>query len=485
MKDELKVLFLVAEAAPFAKVGGLADVAAALPRALRALGIDARLMLPRYGSIQGKDFDFRHVGHSIPVPLGSEEERVHLLETTTPGGVPAYLIWDKQYFYAREKIYGFRDDPQRFAFFSRAVISVLKALDWKPDVIHTNDWHTAPVTAWLNVYGRRADWYSDIATLFTIHNLAYQGICGRLILTFAQMEDVPHLSVEKPGQVNWMAQGIAHADLISTVSPSYAREILTEGAGSGLESLLQERRDRLFGILSGIDTEFWNPAIDTALTQTFDSDSLKMRVVNKSALQRELRLPTTPGIPLLGFVARLDILKGLEVLIPALETLLDNNEVQFLALGTGEAEYEERLRALQTHFPDNVRVLIRFDERMARRIYGSVDMIVIPSRSEPISMGQMVAMRYGAVPIVRATGGLTDTIVDVDMQPSRGTGFIFYDYTTEELLVAIKRGIEEYADKARWHSIQQRAMNLDLSWGASARAYVDLYRRAQALHRIV
>jgi len=233
MNDKkLKVLFLAAEATPFVKVGGLADVAGALPKALRNLDIDVRLMLPRYGNTVGKDYDLQRVGGPIAVPLGPGKENVHLLETAVDA-LPVYMIWDEQYLSTREKVYGFNDDPRRFTFFSRAVIATLQMLDrvmnWKPDVIHAHDWHTAPVVAWLDVYGKHDAFYRDMATLFTIHNLAYQGLCGRLILTFAQMQELEHLPIEPPGQVNWMAQGIAHADVLSAASPSYSREILWAG----------------------------------------------------------------------------------------------------------------------------------------------------------------------------------------------------------------------------------------------------------------
>ncbi len=482
MKDNLKVLFIAAEALPFAKVGGLADVAGALPKALRDVGVDARLLIPRYGNIRSKDYDFHRIGNSIPVPAGPSEERVHLLQTTSDD-VPVYLIWEDHYFSAREKVYGFRDDPMRFVFFSRAVIAVLKALDWTPDIIHANDWHTGPVPTWLDIYGKKEAVYKDIATLFTIHNLAYQGICGRLLLTFGRMDDVPHLPVEPPGQINWMAQGIAHADLISTVSSVYAREILQEESGMGLASLLQQREDRLFGILSGIDVERWNPDTDEALPQTFDVDSLKMRLVNKTALQRDLRLSGRVDVPLLGMVSRLDNIKGLDLLLAALEQLLDQQDVEFVLLGTGEPAYEEKFQALQARFPDNVRALIKFDERAARQIYGGVDAFVMPSRSEPSSVSVMTAMRYGAVPIVRATGGLADIVVDTDAQKDRGVGFTFEAYEERALLEAMRRAIAAYADRARWESIQRRAMEMDFSWNASAQAYVDLYQRALALHQ--
>jgi starch synthase len=481
--DAVKVLFLAAEATPFTKVGGLADVAGALPKALRRLGVDVRVVIPRYGVLKDTGYDFRRVG-SLCVPIGSGEEHALLLETNVDG-VPVYLLWNDQYFSNRERVYGFNDDPQRFTFFSRGIIAMLKMLNWQPEVIHANDWHTAPVLAWLDVYGRSQPFYRDFATLFTIHNLAYQGICGRLILTFAQMEKLPHLPGEVPGQINWMAQGVAHADLVSALSPTYAREIIDGEAGAALSELLHERRDRIFGILSGIDTDLWDPATDGALAQTFDCQTLKMRAVNKSAFQREARFAVSSDTPLFGMVTRLDETKGLELVIAAFETLLQRQDVQFAILGTGEEAYETCFRDLQSRFPNNVRAFIKFDDRLARRIYGSVDVFLAPSRDEPSSISLMSAMHYGAVPVVHATGGLADTVIDADVHVDRGVGFTFDAYTVPALLGAMERALRAYENKSRWMGIQQRAMERDFSWDASARAYVDLYQRALALHRAI
>ena len=480
---KLKVLILAAEATPFAKVGGLADIAVALPRALRAVDVDARLLIPRYGNIRSEDYDFHRVGRPIPVPIGPNESRVHLLETTLQEDLPTYLIWHDKYFSSCREIYGFNNDPQRFTFFSRAVIEVLKTLDWKPDVIHAHDWHTAPVVAWLNFYGRHDPFYRDIATLYTIHNLAYQGLAGRLLLPFARMKELPHLPVEPPGKVSWMAQGIAHADLVNTVSPTYAREILAPEAGMGLEQLLVERAERLSGVLNGIDTELWNPDTDAALPQPFNAETLSMRSVNKAALQRESGLQARKNVPLLGVVSRLDRFKGLDILFPALRQLLDGKELQVVILGTGESEYETRLRDLQEQFPAQVRVFIKFDERLARRMYGGIDLFLMPSLFEACGLSQMIAMRYGAVPVVRATGGLVDTVLDLDAQPQHGTGFTFASFEAAALEKAITRALALYSQPQRWVALQQRGMKMNFSWESSARTYVDLYRRALAIHR--
>ena len=520
--ERLRVLFVAAEAAPLAKVGGLAEFTVALPKALRLLGVDARLIIPRYGdrqqiaSLKG-DIRARKIGPSLEVPAGSGSEPAQLLETSIDG-VPVYLIHNDQHFGNRERVYGFNDDPQRIVYFSRAVIAALQSPAmrednaWFPDVIHANDWHTAPVTAWLDVYGRRdtpgamrsrliahpkpSVPYDQIASLFTIHNVAYQGLSGRLLLSYGQMMDLPHLSVEPPGKVNWLAQGIAHADVVTTVSPTHARELLSGDAAGDLGSpafrrMFEERQDRVFGVLSGIDTEVWDPSTDEALPQTYDVSSLNMRSVNKTALQRELRLPIDLDVPLIGVVSRLDPLKGLDLLFDALGQLLASRELRFVLLGTGDEALAQQAHALQARYPHSVRVLIRFDERLARRIYAGVDLFVLPSRYEAVSVGAMTAMRYGAVPLVRAVGGLADTVIDIDAANERrkpgegGTGFSFTEYSAAAAAHAIERALAAYDDEARWVALQRRAMSQDFSWQTSARVYLDLYERACLLRQSV
>jgi len=477
----LKVLFLAAEAVPFAKVGGLADVAGSLPRAIGALGHDIRLMIPRYGTIRSEQFQLKKVGEPFRIPAGPGEEHVHLIESTLDENIPVYLIWNESYFSSRDRVYGFDDDAQRFAVFGRASLAALHLLDWKPDVIHANDWHTAIVPAWLNTAGRRDDFYRDIATLFTIHNMAYQGIAGRLILTFAQMEHLQHLPVEQPGTVNWMAQGIAHADLVNAVSEQYAREILVPEMGMGLASLLQERQDRLFGVLNGIDYDHWNPATDPNIPHRFDTETVDRRVANKTALQQQARLPVRPEVPVVGMVSRLDQVKGMSLMEPVLEWLLQG-EAQFILLGTGQPEYHEMFERTQARFPNRMRAFLKFDDVMARRIYAGADMFLMPSAVEPCGLGQMIAMHYGCVPVVRATGGLADTVSDYTARRGQGTGFTFSDYTPEACQDALERAMQIYRNGKAWRKLQQRGMASDFSWSASAKEYVELYRRAIKVH---
>ncbi len=482
MSDEpLKILFLAAEAVPFAKVGGLADVAGALPQALSNLGHDVRLMMPRYGSIRSEQFQFKKLGKPFPVPIGPNKELAHLVYTTLENDRPTYLLWDEKFFSPREKVYGFDDDPQRFVFFCRAAVAALPMLGWMPDVIHANDWHTAPLTTWLNYEGRYLREYRHIASLFTIHNLAYQGVSGRLILTFAGMEYVKHLPVEPPGQVNWMAQGIANADLINTVSPQYARDILISGAGAGLESLLQQRKDRLSGVLNGIDYQAWNPSTDPLIPQRFDTSSLKMRTVNKDVLQRDARLPARSDVPLVGMVTRLDYIKGVDILHQVLGQLL-NNDVQVVILGAGQPEYHAMLEELQNRFPDKMRAFLRYDDALAHRIYAGCDIFLMPSRFEPCGLGQMIAMRYGAVPVVHQTGGLADTVTDYHQRPDKATGFVFHPFSPESCLEGLERAVRVFYDREAWSALQLRGMKADFSWKSSAKQYGELYQQAIELH---
>jgi starch synthase len=477
----LKVLFLAAEAVPFAKVGGLADVAGSLPKAVRALGHDVRLMIPRYGTIRSSDYQLERIGDPFSVPIGPRQEQVHLTTTEAPGGVPTYLIWNEHYLSSRDQVYGFEDDAQRFALFGRAAVAALKALDWRPDAIHANDWHTGIVPAWLNTEGRDDPFFRNMAVLFSIHNLAYQGVSGRLILTFAQMEHLGHLDVEEPGTVNWMAQGIAHADLIATVSPGYAKEILTPAVGMGLEILLRRRRNRLKGVLNGIDYDQWNPATDPHISHRFDAGALDRRAANKTVLQQQARLPARPEVPLVAVVSRLDQVKGVELLQPAIDSLL-SGDAQFVLLGTGAPEYQEMLERAESRHPGQMRAFLKFDDVLARRIYAGADMLLMPSAVEPCGLGQMIAMRYGCVPVVRATGGLADTVVNYRARKRQGTGFTFQAYSGAACRRALQRALRAYADKRVWRSIQQRGMKVDHSWDASARVYAGLYRQAVKLH---
>ncbi len=480
MGQALKILFLAAEMAPFVKVGGLGDVAGALPKALQALGHDVRVSMPRYRTVDGKKFDLRQVGEPFSVPVGPDSRRTEAVAGQA-GGVTTFMIWDEQYF-GRERVYGYDDDAQRFVFWGRAALELVKMLGWQPDVIHANDWHAAFAPVCLNSACRQDPFFAQTASVYTIHNLAYHGTTGNTILLFSGLEgQVKHLDIEAPGTVNWMAQGIVHSDMINAVSKRYAQEILTPEYGFGMHDLLKARKERLWGVLNGIDYETWNPATDPHLAQPFDLNSLEARAANKADLQRVLGLPVRADVPLLGMVTRMVDMKGFDLLAAVLDRLMAR-DVQFVLLATGDPNYEELFGSLPRRFPSKAAVLIRFDEALAQKIYGGSDMFLMPSRFEPCGLGQMIAMRYGSVPVVRATGGLADTVAHFDAAKGSGTGFSFGDYTADVFWGAIEQALNVFANKAEWRALQERAMRADFSWAVSAKKYEELYRKAIEFH---
>jgi starch synthase len=348
-------------------------------------------------------------------------------------------------------------------------------------VIHANDWHAALAPLWLDTLGRKDLRFARVASVFTIHNLAYQGVTGDAIWTFAGLPDRhKHLSAEQPGTINWMARGIAHADWVNAVSRRYAREIMKPEYGAGLDALLRERRERVSGILNGIDLEAWDPSTDGALASRFDARSLDRRIRNKRALQYELDLPHSDA-PLIGMVTRVVEQKGFDLLAKAGDELL-SRDVQLALLGTGDPRFEGAMKELAERHPRQVALASRFDDELACLIYGGSDMFLMPSRYEPGGLGQLIAMRYGSVPIVRATGGLADSVVDATRHRSTGTGFTFAPYTARGLIGAVDRALKAYRSARTWRAIQARAMATDFSWPRSAQQYVKLYRKAIRLH---
>ncbi|HEY4689591.1 MAG TPA: glycogen synthase [Anaerolineae bacterium] len=482
MDDPLKILFLAVECTPFYKVGGLADVVGSLPRALRDLGHDVRVAMPRYKSIDGHAYRLARLGTPFTAYAGSEERRTEMLYSDA-SGVPTYFVWDERYF-NRDTVYGQPDEVMAFVFFARAVIEFLRAGDWLPDVIHAHDWHAAPAVAWLDIMGRHDARLARIASVFTIHNLVYQGVTGDAIWTFAGLPARhQHLAAEQPGTINWMARGIAHADVVNAVSVRYAREIMMPKYGAGLDGLLRERKDRVSGILNGLDLQAWNPADDPALVAHFDAQSLDRRGRNKRALQAALKLPRN-GAPLIGMVSRLVEQKGFDLLLRAMDDVLAR-KVQIAALGSGDEPYAAAFTQLAARYPKQVAFVGRFDDDLARQIYAGSDMFLMPSRFEPSGLGQMIAMRYGSVPIVHATGGLADSVIDATRRRAHGTGFTFGPHTPRGLLDALDRALRAYRSERTWRSIQARAMTADFSWARSALRYERLYRKAMALHAAV
>ncbi|MGH2523916.1 MAG: glycogen synthase, partial [Anaerolineales bacterium] len=393
-----------------------------------------------------------------------------------PGSdVPVYFIAERNLF-DRPDLYGYWDDAYRFAFFSRAALELTLALGWRPDVVHGHDWHSAPALTWLATAGQADGRLRGIPSLFTIHNLAHQGQTGWAIFDYLGLL-TNGLLEEKYGEVNFMARGIYHATLINTVSPTYAREIMTPPGGAGLDSLLRFRHFDVHGILNGLDYAVWNPAADQRLAAPFDAGRLEARVVNKRALQARAGLPQREGVPLVAMVSRLDWQKGLDITGHVIHLLLNGyaGEAQFVVLGTGAAEYEGMFARLASYHSQKMTAFLTYAADLAPLIYGGSDIFLMPSRFEPCGLGQLIAMRYGSVPVVRATGGLADTVQD------GVTGFTFNEYSPDAFWNALQRTLYIYnVDQASWRALQQNGMTADFSWQRSALGYLQLYEWALA-----
>jgi len=418
------------------------------------------------------------------VPMNKQLEEAAVLQGRIAPDVPVYMIENAKY-YDRDGIYMYPDDAERFIFFCRSSLEMLNRLGWCPDIIHCHDWHTAIVPNWLKTVYKDDPFFVHTATVYTIHNLAYQGIFGYRVLEIAGIDEYGFMyhpeMADLTEVVDLMARGIFFADVINTVSEKYAQEILTPEYGEKLDPLLRDRRDRLFGILNGIDYEVMNPATDQYIAHNYDADTLEKRAQNKLALQQEANLQVDAAVPLIGIISRLTDQKGFDILGDVIDHLLDL-DLQLVLLGTGDPHYHEMFSRVAQAYAGRAAVFLTFNAELAQKIYAGSDMFLMPSRFEPCGLGQMIAMRYGSVPIVRATGGLADTVEDFDPQTGEGNGFSFQPYDRWALFAAIVRAVENYKYRDTWHNLQVKGMTADFSWSASATKYVDLYHRAIAAH---
>lgn len=468
----MKVLYAASEALPFIASGGLGDVAGSLPHALRKRLIGCRVVLPMYDTIKQELKDTMKFITHISVPVAWRRQYCGIFEAKY-NGVIYYLI-DNQYYFKRDTIYGHYDDAERFAFFSRVVLEIIPYIDFKPDIIHCNDWQTALTPVYYSAMYANSPGYENIKTIFTIHNIQYQGVYGKELL-----EDVLGIPADKAslleydGCINFMKGAIECADKVTTVSPSYADEILDPWYSHGLDSILNERRYKLSGILNGIDTVGYDPATDKCIKANFSADDVSGKKIDKKALQKEMGLPVKPGVPVIGMVTRLVSHKGLDLVKGILDELLATSEMQLVVLGSGDYEYESYFRWIAEKYPDKVGLRIGFVPELARKIYAGADMFLMPSKSEPCGLSQMVALRYGTVPIVRETGGLRDSITDCG--DGKGNGFTFKSYNAHDMLDAIRRALTLYYN-GDWNELVLRALNCDFSWGRSANAYIRLYK---------
>ncbi|MCU0498696.1 MAG: glycogen synthase [Anaerolineae bacterium] len=490
MSQSIRVLFAAAESVPFAKVGGMADVVGSLPAALRRLGVDARVILPGYGFIKHYDYGIQHLfTFSFTHRLGTAQVNVY---GTEYDGVPTYFVQAYPYFGNDATVYSeWTWDVPRFIFFNQMVMATTwemrSRLGWFPDAFHVNDWHSGLIPFLMEQNRYLPDW-EGVASLLSIHNLAYQGDHAGGFLFEAGIYGRHHPDLMYQDLTdNMMGIAIAYSDILTTVSPRYAVEIQYPHMGYGLEGLVRRRVQDLHGILNGIDVEKLNPATDKHLAAKFSADDFEAaRATNKAALQQMLGLPQRPDVPLFGLVSRLVYQKGIDLLIPAIYRIMGEYDVQFVALGTGEPQYEAMMRQLMVDFGwRGARALLRYNDGVAQQIYGGSDVFLMPSHFEPCGMGQMLAMRYGSLPLVRETGGLADTVENYDNgEGDRGTGFVFSWEESDAVYYTMRWAIETfYNRRSAWQRMQRRAMQTDFSWDKSAQQYKDLYQQAIARRR--
>ena len=468
----MKVLYATSEAYPYAMSGGLADVAGALPKALRKRLIGCRVVLPLYDNISEELKANMQFITSITVPVAWRRQYCGIFEAKHDGVI--YYLIDNQYYFKRTGLYGHYDDAERFAFFSRAVLEMIPHIDFVPDIIHCNDWQTALIPVFLDTLYRMVDPYKNIKTVFTIHNIQYQGKYGlELINDVLGLPDEYAHIVEYDRCVNIMKGAIECADRVTTVSQTYADEIKDPWFSHGLDQIIRDREFKLCGIVNGIDVDVYNPENDGHLWANYSKDDLSKKAINKQELQRLCGLPERADVPIIGMVTRLVTHKGLDLVKFVFDSLI-SHDVQFVILGSGEWEFETYFHNMMAAHPDKVALKLGFIPDLAHKIYAGADMFLMPSKSEPCGLAQMIALRYGTIPIVRETGGLKDTVSDSG--DNQGNGFTFKSYNAHDMARSVERAIEGYHNAEGWSTLVKRAMECDNSWGKSASAYIKLYK---------
>jgi starch synthase len=470
----MKILFAASEIAPFFRTGGLSEVAGSLPAALGKLGAEVRAVMPLYKEVGQEYRSKMKLVASFDVKLAWRSQYCGIYELKW-GGVTHYFI-DNEYYFKRPFAYGQFDDAERFAFYCMAVLAMLPHIDFIPDIIHCNDWQTALMPVYLKHVFQDEPAYEKIKTVFTIHNIEYQGKYGTELLSdvFGLAEDQLSM-MEYNKNLNLMKSAIVTADRITTVSPTYSKEIMTSEYAQGLEAILQENRTKLSGLINGIDVVSYNPSTDKSIFKNYSVEDSDSKVENKKQLQKLLGLAEDPSIPMIGLISRLVDHKGIDLISGAIEELLNEN-VQFVVLGTGEWQYEQLFINLQRKYPEKVSTQVTFSNDMSRKIYAASDFFLMPSKSEPCGLSQLIALRYGTLPIVRETGGLADTIKSVSDDGTTGNGFTFGPYRSEDMLFTVRRALGFYADQTKWPMLVKRAMECDFSWEESARKYSTIYK---------
>jgi starch synthase len=470
----VKVLFVVSECVPFIKSGGLADVAGSLPKELKSLGTDIRIILPKYKAIPEEYKSKMKKISEFTVPVGWRQQYCGI-EQLEMDGILFYFV-DNEYYFKRDGMYGYFDDGERFSFFSKAVLESFAQIDFIPNVIHCHDWHTGMIPFLLRTEYQKKQGYEFIKSVFTIHNLQFQGIFPKEVMTdllgiherFFQPEQL-----EFYGHINFLKAALLSSDYLTTVSPTYRNEILTAYYGEKMDGILKNRQAELVGILNGIDDSFYSPENDKEVFR-FHSKNIDDKIKNKNFLQKKFSLEVNSDTPIVAMISRLTKQKGLDLIKRVFHEMMEN-DVQFIVLGTGDWEFEQFFKEMSYQYPENVRVTIGFNEKLAKQIYAGADVFLMPSRFEPCGLGQMIAMRYGALPLVRETGGLNDTVKSYNEEVKEGNGFSFRNFNAHDLLYTYRRALKIYNDKDCWNEIVKQAMTMDFSWAQSAFKYNQLY----------
>jgi starch synthase len=484
MDKPLRVLFVTSEAVPFAKTGGLADVAGALPKFLEGLGCEVKLIMPYYRMVRKSGLPIQPVERPLEVTLGNETLQADLYQCELSGKNTVYFI-GREEFFDREHLYGtprgdYFDNAERFVFFSKAALAFCQSMNFSPDIIHHHEWQTGLIPALLQSLYSKNSLFSHSAVVFTIHNIAYQGLFRKekLSLTGLPMEMYNPEGIEFWGKINFMKAGIVYADVINTVSQKYSKEIQTTEYGYGLEGILRKRSRDLYGILNGVDYQDWDPSHDPHLISSYSLQDFSGKRACKKDLLKELGLPSSlEDVPVLGVISRLADQKGFDLLADILEDLF-NLDIGFVLLGTGEQKYHDLFTRIARKYPRKAGIRIAYDDRLAHKIEAGADLFLMPSKYEPCGLNQIYSLRYGTIPIVRATGGLDDTIVHYDPSTGKGNGFKFIHYDAKEFLRQIETAIHYFHQPEHWNRLLRNAMTADFSWARSAESYVELYRRA-------
>lgn len=474
-----KILFVGAEVMPFAATGGLGDVLGSLPKAIAKESdddLDVRVIMPLYNNISEEWRDRMELVCEFEVMLSWRRLycgiKQIIIEDVT------YYFVDNQYYFCRDSMYGAFDDGERFAFFSKSVLDFMKAIDYFPDVVHANDWHSALVSVYLRTLYLCDERYADIKSIFTIHNIEYQGKFDfSIIKDIFSFDHHDRWILEYDGCINLMKAAIVTADIVTTVSPRYAQEILGAEYSHGLHHVLNQSQDKLVGILNGIDYEYYDPMSDKEISERYSWRSVKRKAKNKMSLQEELGLPIAENTPMIAIISRLASHKGIDLIADTIYNIVSENDVQLVILGKGEGRYEDYFCRLEESFPEKLRALISYDRELSKRIYAAADIFLMPSKSEPCGLSQMIASRYGAIPVVRETGGLYDSIKQFKEENGKlvGNGVTFVDYSSESLRDAIQRALSVYNDEENRIKLVGKIMRTDFSWKRSALKYLELY----------